>query len=183
MRNCISTVCITNNSYILLCFHVVATLPPSPDDDDNTNGIHVFYRRERVMADRGEPFVVINVVAPADANQVDFVIYNNLNGLTPGSVSQGLYQISNIQRGGVARAIYGDLMDTNFITIGVLNTTIELFGKTLCVLYNPTVCSTQCNINMITYYSWYLPHVFVDYYIQTLFHTTHVHIVRTLNVV
>ena len=135
------------------------------------------------MADRGEAFVVINVVAPADTNQVDAMIYNNLNGLTPGSAFQGLYQISNIQSGGVARAIYTDRMDTNFITIGVLNTTIELFGKTLCVLYNPTGCSTQCNINMFTYYSWYLPHVFVDYCIQTLFHTTHVHIVHILNVV
>ena len=178
MHNCISTVCITNNSYILLCFHVVATLPPSPNDDDNSNGIHVFYRRERVMADQGEPFVVINVVAPAETNEVDAVNYNNLNGLTPGSEFQGLYQISNIQRGGVARAIYGDLMDTNIITLGVLNTTIELYGKTLCVLYNPTGCSTQCSIDVFTCYNWYLPHVFVDYYIQTLFHTTLVHIVH-----
>ena len=170
---------ILNNSYILLCFHVVETLPATPDDDDNSNGIHVFYRRENVMADRGEPFVVINVVAPADANELDSVIYNLLNGLTPGLEFQGLYHISNIQSGGVATAIYGDLDTNNMITtIGVLITTIELFGKTLCVLYNPTGCSTQCSIDLFTCYSCYLPHVFVDYYIQTLFHATHVHIVH-----
>ena len=95
------------------------------------------------MADRGEPFVVINVVAPADANEVDAVIYNNLNGLTPGSGFQGLYQISNIQSGGVARAIYGDHIGINIISIGALNTTVELFGKTLCVLYNPIGCTIQ----------------------------------------
>ena len=86
------------------------------------------------MANRGEPFVVINVVAPADANEVDSVTYNQLDGLTPGSQFQGLYQISNIQSGGVARAIYNDQMGLNFARIGVLNTTVELFGKTLCVL-------------------------------------------------
>ena len=174
MRNCISTVCITNNSYILLCFHAVATLPPTDDDDTNSNGIHVFYGGEMVMADRGEPFVVINVVAPADANQVDSVIYNALNGLTPGLVFQGLYQISNIQSGGVARAIYGDLMNNDIIiTIGLLITTIVLFGKTLCVLYNPTGCSIQCSIDM---FSWYVPNVFVDYYIQMLFHILYTHV-------
>ena len=131
-------------------FHVVATLPPSPDDDDDSNGIHVFYRRERVMADRGEPFTVINIVAPAEANELDTVNYNPLNGLTIGSEFQGLYQISTIMRGGVARAIYSDQMGVRFDTIGVLNTTVELFGKTLCVLYNPFGCSTQCSINMFT---------------------------------
>ena len=84
------------------------------------------------MANQGEPFVVINIVAPADGNEVDSVTYNPLSGLTPGSQFQGLYQISNIQRGGVARAIYSDLMGINLNTIGVLNTTVELFGKTLC---------------------------------------------------
>ena len=104
------------------------------------------------MADRGEPFVVINVVAPADANEVDTVTYIPLNGLTPSSQFQGLYIISNIQSGGVARAIYTDQMGLNFATIGVLNTTVDLFGKTLCVLYNPIGCSTQCSIDMFTCY-------------------------------
>ena len=117
------------------------------------------------MADRGEPFVVINIVAPADGNEVDSLTYNPLNGLTPGSWFQGLYQISNIQRGGVARAIYSDQMGINLNTIGVLNTTVEIFGKTLCVLYNRSECSTQCSIDMFKCYSQYLPCcVFVDYY-------------------
>ena len=137
---------------MLLSFHVAATLPPSPDDDDNSNGIHVFYRRERVVAHRGEPFVVINIVAPAETNEVVFVTYNPLNGLTPGSQFQGLYQISNIQSGGVARAIYSEQMAINLNTIGVLNTTVEIFGKTLCVLYNRTECSTQCSIDMFKCY-------------------------------
>ena len=182
--NFISIVCIANNSHILLCFCVVATLPASEDDDDNSNGIHVFYRRERVMADRGEAFVVINVVAPADANEVDVVNYNDLNDLTPGSVFQGLYQISNIQSGGVARAIYTDQTGIMFAVIGALNTTIELFGKTLRVLYNHSGCSIQCSIDMFTCYSCCLtPCVSVDYYIQTLFYTTRIHIVHTLNAV
>ena len=133
--------------------HVVPTLPPSPDDDDSSNGIHVFYRRERVMTYQDKPFVVINIVAPADGNEVDSVTYNPLNGLTIGSEFQGLYQISNIQSGGVARAIYSDQMGINLNTIGILNTTVELFGKTLCVLYNPIGCSTQCSIDMFTCYS------------------------------
>ena len=130
------------------------------------------------MADRGEPFVVINVVAPADANEVDSVIYNALNGLTSGSVFQGLYQISNIQRGGVAKAIYTDQTGIMFVTIGALNTTIELFGKTLCVLCNLSGYSIQCSIDMFTCYSYLPPCVFVDYYIQTLFCATRVHIVH-----
>ena len=73
--------------------------------------------------------MVINVVAPADANEVDTVNYNALNGLTIGSEFQGLYQISNIQSGGVARAIYTDQTGIMLATIGVLNTTIELFGR------------------------------------------------------
>ena len=115
------------------------------------------------MADRGNPFVVINIVAPVETNEVVFVTYNPLNGLTPGFQFQGLYQISNIQRGGVARAIYSDWIGISLNTIGVLNTTVELFGKTLCVLYNPIGCSTQCSIDMFTCYSLYLPCcVFVD---------------------
>ena len=120
--------------------------------------------------------MVINVVAPADGNQMFAVNYNPLNGLATGSEFQGLYQISGIQSGGVARAIYSEQIDINLNTIGVLNTTIELFGKTLCVLYNCSGCSIQCSIDMFTCYSCYLPHcVFVDYYKQILFHTTHVH--------
>ena len=109
------------------------------------------------MADRGNPFVVINIVAPADGNEVDSVTYNPLNGLTPGSQFQGLYQISNIQSGGVARAVYSDQMGINLDTIGILNTTVELFGKTPCFLYNRGGCSTQCSSDMFTCYSWYLP--------------------------
>ena len=113
--------------------YIDSNLPPSEDDyPAGDDGIHIYYRNTNVMAERGTDFVVVSVVAPAGSNILDTVVFLRMEGLAEGVRFQGLYTIFNIQKGGTITAAYQQRKGYDGNAIGVLNTTITLFGESSC---------------------------------------------------
>ena len=92
------------------------------------------------MAERGTDFVVVSVVAPAGSNILDTVVFLRMEGLAEGVRFQGFYTISNIQRGGTITAAYQQREGYDGNAIGVLNTTITLFGESSCERVHACKC-------------------------------------------